>query len=300
MAARWLASAVRRALMVRAKSNQPMTDTQLVTTGAQLIPSCDAAALVAQRNAILQKFDRLSALAEDMKHVDANWLPEPQVRMRGSYELRLPFDDKGRDRERLRRDVDAAFWRCAMEKTQMLTLMSAEAKEKWNKQTEGRSYHHSGESDTLPEFTVENIAATFGALFAKREELAVEGVVSMFRRLSWDYKTNRPRKFGRRLIVSRVHSTYYTTHGGDELADLERLLRRRAGLTEPDYAGSWPSLIRDAMREGKRELTGRFFRVKWFANGNGHVTFTDTAAIDELNRIVAKAFPNILPPAGEE
>jgi hypothetical protein len=48
------------------------------------------------------------------------------------------------------------------------------------------------------------VRATFVQLHAKRGEFFERGVLAVFRGLSWDYKTNRPQAFGRRIVVKHV------------------------------------------------------------------------------------------------
>jgi hypothetical protein len=39
-----------------------------------------------------------------------------------------------------------------------------------------------------------------------------------------------------------------------------------------------------------------YFKVRTFKNGNAHVIFTQPGLVDKLNKIIAVAYPNTLPP----
>jgi hypothetical protein len=40
-----------------------------------------------------------------------------------------------------------------------------------------------------------------------------------------------------------------------------------------------------------------YFSLRWFGNGNGHVTFTRPDLVERLNGILARHQPNALPAA---
>jgi hypothetical protein len=69
------------------------------------------------------------------------------------------------------------------------------------------------------------------------------GVIILFRRLSWDYKTNQPFQFGKRIILNCLLSVYGndTAHAflnhttTDQLDDLLRVFHVLDGKPEPDH-----------------------------------------------------------------
>lgn len=241
----------------------------------------------------------MRALLDD-KASSRSWdrLPRLEFHTRGGQRAAVNdnADFDWETNERVVEDADAVFWRLLMHRTGMFSILSADARRRWDEQTTRPRRHWSeGDAPVLPPLTRENVLATFGELFERREELRVEGVVSVFKSLSWDYKTNRPRKFGRRLILRGCcGDSTYSHNTADQLDDLLRVLYRHDDLPEPDHRMAMHNELRRAWDEG-RDAATPYFTVRLHKNGNGHVTFTRHDAVESLNRIVAGAFPDCLP-----
>lgn len=66
------------------------------------------------------------------------------------------------------------------------------------------------------------------------------GAINVFNALSWDYKTNNPCCFGKKIIVNNLVSynqwefTLNHSYRRDQLADMERVLRLLDGKPLPD------------------------------------------------------------------
>ena len=113
-------------------------------------------------------------------------------------------------------------------------------------------------SHELPEHTADNILSTFAFIHGSRGELFERGVISLFRRLSWDYKTNLPVRFGKRIILAHLLSIYGNDHAHaflnhtttDELDDLLRVLDVLAGKPEPDHRHGMYGALNAAMHAG--------------------------------------------------
>ncbi|WP_230080493.1 DUF4942 domain-containing protein, partial [Burkholderia pseudomallei] len=58
----------------------------------------------------------------------------------------------------------------------------------------------------VPELTAANIEATFTQLYGARGDMFERGVLECFRQLSWNYKSNEPFRFGRRIILKYLFS----------------------------------------------------------------------------------------------
>jgi hypothetical protein len=144
------------------------------------------------------------------------------------------------------------------------------------------------------------VRATFQGLHARRGEFFERGVIGVFRSLSWDYKTNRPHAFGRRIIVRGVHGAYGFPDDRrcSLLDDLERVFHVLDGKPEPDHReGVSARLYRQRREERSREdLVDAYLRIRCFKNGNAHVTFLRAEIVDEMNRILARHYPDALPP----
>jgi hypothetical protein len=184
--------------------------------------------------------------------------------------------------------------------------MDADARDKLHKTLDQSDpYGRNDGQDTLPELTAENIRATFAKVHADRQMYFDNCVEAVYRRLSWDHKTNTPGLFGEVLIISGLVSTWggrkfqgeTTTlefHPG--LQDLERVLAVLDRQPLPTYEfglrsmkkvpwGVWttvPSATRPTME------------VKVFRKGTAHVRILDREHVIALNAIMGKRYPNAI------
>ena len=182
--------------------------------------------------------------------------------------------------------LDAGGWDHLLRASGMRTFMDSTARAEWDK-----SIHEK----KAPPFTRDNLIATFRVLHASRADMVERGVIEVFRGLSWHYKTNQPVRFGKRLIVSYLRS--YRCRTTDQLDDLMRALCLFDNLPEPDHRKGVGALLRAAQNEGKTTCETAYFSMRWYKNGNGHITFRCPTLIDRLNSIIAKHYPGALPPA---
>ena len=125
----------------------------------------------------------------------------------------------------------------------------------------------------------------------------------MFRNLSWRYKTNSPVKFGKRVIVKQLFTSYGNTtdrwlslnhRTTNELDDLTRVFSVVDGVPQADHRQGIYVQLSEQHTAKKREAEFTYFSVRWFLNGNGHVTFKRPDLVDQLNRILAKHHPHAL------
>ncbi|HAZ3897013.1 TPA: DUF4942 domain-containing protein, partial [Escherichia coli] len=91
------------------------------------------------------------------------------------------------------RNLDREIWRDLMQRSGMLSLMDAQARDTW---------YRSLEYDNFPEISEANILSTFEQLHQNKDEVFKRGVINVFRELSWNYKTNSPCKFGSKIIIN--------------------------------------------------------------------------------------------------
>jgi hypothetical protein len=193
--------------------------------------------------------------------------------------------------------LDAQLWQRLMHESGLRTFMDAKAREKWDKAI----HEHK-----TPELTPENVNATFEQLYGARVDMFERGVIEVFKSLSWDYKSNLPHKFGKRVVVGYFMDSYGITSGyarADGLADLERCMYMLDGKTAPDHRGGIVQKCGDIQRARmksssvERIAEDDYFRVKWFKNRNGHFYFKRPELVDRMNKIIAKHYPDALPPA---
>ena len=93
------------------------------------------------------------------------------------------------------RNLDREIWRDLMQRSGMLSLMDAQARD-----TGFRSLEY----DNFPEISEANILSTFEQLHQNKDEVFERGVINVFRGLNWNYKTNCPCKFGSKIIVNNL------------------------------------------------------------------------------------------------
>jgi hypothetical protein len=184
--------------------------------------------------------------------------------------------------------VDYYGWSYLMKESGLMTFMDAAARDQWTRQlTEGEA----------PAFTVENIEAVFRNIHAERGNTFERGIVNCFKNLSWDYATNQPFKFGKRVVMKHLCDRifgYPQTGITSQLADFARAFHILDGKPEPDNRQSFDGAVDAARKEGKTEAENEYFSIRWFKNRNGHLTFKRPDLVEQMNRIIAKHYPHAL------
>jgi hypothetical protein len=185
--------------------------------------------------------------------------------------------------------LDANGWRHLMDESGMRSLMDATARRKWDDAIGNGDY---------PELSAANITATFSELHGARGDMFERGVIAVFKRLSWDYKTNQPFKFGKRIILNSLLHTYGTNNkwfhwnhrATGEIDDLVRVFSVLERKPEPDHRNSIYGKLNEAKTMGATSWEGEYFSVKWFKKGTGHLTFKRPELVEAINRILAKHY----------
>jgi hypothetical protein len=185
--------------------------------------------------------------------------------------------------------LDAALWGKLMHDSGLLSFMDSKAKAEFSGQVNDCK---------TPPLTHENIEASFGALYAGRNDMFDRGVINCFKKLSWDYKTNNPVKFGKRIIKGYLAEKWggFNYSAMNDLQDLQRVFCIVDGKPEEDHRTSIESRMRAAHgQKPTGEHVDAYMSVKWFKNGNGHITFLRSDLVDKLNAIIANHYPGTLP-----
>ena len=191
------------------------------------------------------------------------------------------------------RNLDREIWRDLMQRSGMLSLMDAQARDTW---------YRSLEYDNFPEISEANILSTFKQLHQNKDEVFERGVINVFRGLSWNYKTNSPCKFGNKIIVNNlVRWDWWGFHlnsgqQADRLADLERMLYLFSGKPIPDNRENITIHLDDHIQsvQGKEDYEDEMFSIRYFKKGSAHITFRKPELVDRLNDIIAKHYPDML------
>jgi hypothetical protein len=191
------------------------------------------------------------------------------------------------------RNPDRDIWRDLMKRSGMLAIMDAQARDQWYRNLEG---------DIIPAISEESIYSTFEQLHRDKGEVFERGVINVFKSLSWDYKSNHPCKFGKKVIVNGLVSynqwgfTLNHSYRRNQLADLERMLFLLDGKPIPDNRGDVTTRLIEHIRDNpsKDVYEDDFFSFRYFQKGTAHITFKRYDLTEKMNDIVAKHYPGML------
>jgi len=257
-----------------------------------LVPSVSIAALILKRDAMVERIRQAhTLLGEANELAEGLFGDECRGHRLGlvNHRSRRDFSSEAGLNEMIR-EVDGRAWSYLLRESGLKTFMDAEAREKWFKAIN---------KNDVPPLTQQNIEATFSALYESRGEMFERGVIAIYCSFSWDYKTNSPVKFGKRLVLRRIVDTgaYPTVshRGSNELDDLTRVLSVLDGKPEPDYRhGTYQRMIEARWPRESKDIELDYFSVRGFKNGNGHLTFSRQDLVDRMNAILAKHYPGAL------
>lgn len=277
----------------------------------ELVPSVSVTNMVNQRAAMMQRLEQACGLIQEAAELAENanlGMPRMLVsrefaRHGGECDIasaRLKTDSSGRtwDRARspaedlkktLQLGIDCAAWQYLMSQSGLRSLMDAEARKKWDESV------RAGE---VPEFNEPNVRSTFGMLHDARGEMFERGVIACFKSLAWDYKTNLPQKFGKRIVMTYL-TGWHSYEKANQLDDLMRVLSILDGKPEPDHRNGISALLSAGGLGGYGPKAGQvendYLSIRTFKNTNGHITFKRPDLVDRMNLIIAKHYPGALP-----
>ncbi|EUL89032.1 hypothetical protein P832_03491 [Enterobacter kobei] len=271
--------------------------TEVLTNHSELICSTSIERIVTGRDTALKEIESLILQLEEISRltsmIGGNTADHWAMRQGVSFDCWL-MQPVGKAMPVITRNIDRSIWRDLMLKSGMLALMDAEARSQWAKNLE--------EGD-LPAISEANILNTFEQLHHNKQDVFERGIINVFKGLSWDYKTNNPCYFGKKIIVNNLvkHDRWgYSLNWGwrrDQLADLERMLRLLDGQTIPDSRHDVSIRFMDFIRDNPRAqiFDDDLFIIRYFQKGSGHITFKRLDLIEKMNDIVAKHYPKALP-----
>lgn len=173
-----------------------------------------------------------------------------------------------------------------------------------------------------PDFTVDNLLATFGPYLENPRLTILRGLAEVFSDLDPAYKSHEKVKIGVKGLPKRVILTYYGSihgHGRDKLRDILNALAAYQGkplLTHlelsilhkdgnalrdgGEYLDPFESAHVHRRRQERGEppktvkVIGRGVWLKEFQNGNAHLFFGPEALLD-INRALAEFYGDVLP-----
>lgn len=272
------------------------TEAEVLTDHTEVICSTNIERIVTGRNAalaqieaLIQQLDDISALTASIGGGRANEWAVRQYR----YDCWL-MEDTDTAMKAITRNIDRDIWRDLMKKSGMLAIMDAQARDEW---------YNSLEKEDIPAISEATILSTFKQLHLNKGEVFERGVINVFKGLSWDYKSNSPCKFGKKIIVNGL--VKYDRWGfglnwgwqRDRLADLERMLMLLDGKPVPDNRADVTRRLGDHIHENRHRnrYEDEMFVITYFQKGTAHIVFRRADLTEKLNDIIARHYPGILP-----
>ncbi|MBH2705927.1 DUF4942 domain-containing protein [Serratia marcescens] len=273
------------------------TEPEVLTDHTAVICSTSIERIITGRNTALEQIDalirQLDAISTLTNSIGGGTAQDWGMRPGHRYDCW--FTEKpGTAMKAITRNIDRDIWRDLMLKSGMISLMDAQSRDEWYKTLdEGK----------LPEISEENILATFEQLHHSKGEVFERGVINVFKGLSWDYKTNNPCSFGKKIIINNLvtHNRWgFSLNWGwrrDQLTDLERMLFLLDGKPIPDNRGDICTRLMAHIRDNpaKDVYEGEFFSIRYFQKGTAHLTFKRLDLVGKMNDIIAKHYPGMLP-----
>jgi hypothetical protein len=247
-----------------------------------LVPSISIANVVQKRDAAVERAAQICRALEEMKELG---FPTSLRYAMGNQDY---FD-----LEVAKKQIDAATWQALLSDSGLYTFFDAKAREEWRKAID---------KCDVPEVTTANVEATFATLYQSRGEMFERGVLDLFRTLSWDYKSNNPCLFDKKIVLTyAVHTAggwQYASveHGAsNKLDDLTRVFSLLDGKPEPDHRhGAWRALHGAQWPRQQDTHEFEYFTIRGYKNGNIHLTFKRRDLVAQMNKIVAKHYPSAL------
>ncbi|MBH2984132.1 DUF4942 domain-containing protein [Serratia marcescens] len=272
------------------------TETEVIVEHSEVICSTSVARIVAGRDSALKQIEQLIHQLSDISSLTSSigggTAGEWAMRQGSRYDCWL-MEVPDKAIKLITQNIDRSIWRDLMMKSGMLALMDAEAREQWYKNLE--------EGD-LPAINEDNILSTFEQLHLNKQDVFERGVINVFRGLSWEYKTNIPCMFGKKIIVNNLvtHNRWgFSLSWGwrrDQLVDLERMLYLLDGKPAPDNRGDISVRLMEYIRDNPRlqSYEDELFGIRYFQKGTAHVIFKRLDLVEKMNDIVAKHYPGML------
>ena len=277
-------------------SELTLTKPEVLTGHTDVICSTSIERIVTGRNAalaqievLMQQLDDVSMLTRSLGGKTAlDWAMKQDFRC-GCWLMEKPEAAM----KAITRNLDRSIWRDLMKKSGMISLMDAQAREQW---------YNSLEKDDIPAVSEANILSTFEQLHQSKGEVFERGVINVFKGLSWDFKSNNPCKFGKKIIATGLvkHDRWgFGLNWGwqrDRLADLERMLVLLDGKPVPDNRADVTRRLSDHIHENRHSsrYEDEMFVIKYFQKGTAHIVFKRPELVDKLNDIIARHYPGAL------
>jgi len=272
------------------------TEPEVITEHNELINSTNIERIVTGRDAALlqieQLIQQLNAISQLTSGIGGGNAADWAMKQGHRYDCWL-MEKLEKAMPAITRNIDRILWRDLMLKSGMLSLMDAQARDQW---------HQNLEDGDLPAISEANILSTFEQLHQSKVEVFERGIINVFKGLSWDYKTNSPCSFGKKIIINNLvtHNRWgFSLTWGykrDQLADLERMLYLLDGKAIPDNLGDISINLMNHIRDnpGKDVYEDAYFSIRYFQKGTAHLKFKRLELVEKMNDIIARHYPGML------
>lgn len=274
---------------------QPHHDPEVLTSNTEVINSTSIERIVSGRNAALEqietlihRLDEISSLTRSIGGKTAlDWAMKQNFRC-GSWLMEKPETAM----KAITHNIDRGIWRDLMKQSGMISLMDAQARDQW---------YNSLEQDDIPTINEANILSTFEQLHQSKAEVFERGVINVFKGLSWDYKSNSPCKFGRKVIVEGLVQYdrwgFHFRHGRrrDQLSDLDRMLNLLDGKPVPENRNDLSVRLDTHISQQLASVfQDEYVEIRYYQKGTGHIIFKRPELVEKMNDIVARHYPGML------
>ncbi len=272
------------------------TEPDVLTDHNELILSTSIERVVTGRDSALKQIEQLiqqlDAISRLTSEISGGTAQDWAMKVGHRYDSWLT-EKADKAMPAITRSIDHSIWRDLMLKSGMMALMDAQARDQWHKNLE--------EGD-LPAISEANILSTFEQLHLNKMEVFERGIINVFKGLSWDYKTNSPCSFGKKIIINNLvtHNRWgFSLNWGwrrDQLADLERMLFLLDGKPIPDNRDDISTRLMEHIRDNstKDVYEDEFFSIRYYQKGTAHLVFKRLELIERMNDIIAKHYPGML------
>lgn len=259
------------------------------TMTQDLISSISFQALMADYDAVCCRIEQAHALLEEAQEIaQAKGLGQILAnRYRTFIRMEKFLEPDGASKAKAYTDQHA--WQLLFSRTHVLDIMTAKGKEEW------RTAIDKGEA---PPFTKEAVSGTLRDLYEHRQAVFGMSVVECFQSLQTRYLRNKLSKFNRRVLISNFFKGMGTLPDpgtGDEVDDLLRFMAICDGKPIPHGESVRNAVQRVSLHGGERLFENEYLALRWFKNGNAHLTFKRLDLLDALNAEIAAHLASALP-----
>jgi tetratricopeptide (TPR) repeat protein len=189
--------------------------------------------------------------------------------------------------ENARKNLDRQLWRYLMDRSRLSDVMDAKAREELAKSL----------GKDPPAANADNIAATLSSLIGDAPVILKRGLITLFENLSPEFRRHDAFRFTGKLVIKSALSAItgsdrwqtwdHWSKGREHLLDLERVLFVLDGKEPPSFSTSVAEKVTFA-KHGASSVETDYLDLRWFKNGNMHITIKRADLVERINAILAE------------